>query len=103
MPLGRRVMLRAAVWFTWLTSTLRVSDTHNGLRAFSRSAAQRIRITMDGMAHASEILEEISALKLRWREVPVTVRYSDYSLAKGQRSSDSFRIAAQVLIEKLHR
>lgn len=103
MPLGRRVMLRAAVWFTWLTSSLRVSDTHNGLRAFSRSAAQRIRITMDGMAHASEILEEISALKLRWREVPVTVRYSDYSLAKGQRSSDSFRIAAQVLIEKLHR
>ena len=80
-----------------------MSDTHNGLRAFSRSAAQRIRITMDGMAHASEILEEISALKLRWREVPVTVRYSDYSLAKGQRSSDSFRIAAQVLIEKLHR
>lgn len=103
MPLGRQLMLRAAVWFTWLTASLRVSDTHNGLRAFSRSAAQRIRITMDGMAHASEILEEISALGLRWREVPVTVRYSEYSLAKGQRSSDSFRIAAQVLLDKLQR
>jgi hypothetical protein len=55
------------------------------------------------MAHASEILEEISAVGLRWREVPVTVRYSDYSLAKGQRSSDSVRIAAQVLLDKLQR
>ena len=103
MPLARRLLLRVAVWFTWLTANLRVTDTHNGLRAFSRSAAERIRITMDGMAHASEILEEIAAHRLRWREVPVTVRYSEYSLAKGQRSSDSFRIAAQVLIEKLHR
>jgi polyprenyl-phospho-N-acetylgalactosaminyl synthase len=103
MPLSRGLMLRAAVLFTWLTASLRVSDTHNGLRAFSRSAAQRIRITMDGMAHPSEILEEVSALGLRWREVPVTVRYSEYSLAKGQRSSDSFRIAAQVLIDKLQR
>jgi polyprenyl-phospho-N-acetylgalactosaminyl synthase len=103
IPLVRRLMLRAAVWFTRLTANLRVTDAHNGLRAFSRPAAERIRITMDGMAHASEILEEIAAHQLRWREVPVTVRYSAYSLAKGQRSSDSFRIAAQVLIEKLHR
>jgi glycosyltransferase involved in cell wall biosynthesis len=103
IPLARRLLLRAAVWFTWLTANLRVTDAHNGVRAFSRSAAERIRITMDGMAHASEILEEIAAHRLRWREVPVTVRYSEYSLAKGQRSSDSFRIAAQVLIEKLHR
>jgi glycosyltransferase involved in cell wall biosynthesis len=103
IPLARRLVLRAAVWFTWLTANLRVTDAHNGVRAFSRSAAERIRITMDGMAHASEILEEIAAHRLRWREVPVTVRYSEYSLAKGQRSSDSFRIAAQVLIEKLHR
>jgi glycosyltransferase involved in cell wall biosynthesis len=103
IPVARRLVLRAAVWFTWLTANLRVTDAHNGLRAFSRSAAERIRITMDGMAHASEIAEEIAAHRLRWREVPVTVRYSAYSLAKGQRSSDSFRIAAQVLIEKLHR
>jgi glycosyltransferase involved in cell wall biosynthesis len=103
IPPARRLLLRVAVWFTWLTANLRVTDAHNGLRAFSRSAAERIRITMDGMAHASEILEEIAAHRLRWREVPVTVRYSEYSLAKGQRSSDSFRIAAQVLIEKLHR
>ena len=37
------------------------------------------------MAHASEILSWIHREGLRWCEVPVTVTYSQYSLAKGQR------------------
>ena len=103
MRLSRRIVLRAAIVFTRLTARLPVTDTHNGLRAFSRSAAAKLRITLDGMAHASEILEQVSDLKLRWQEVPVTVRYSEYSLAKGQRSSDAFRIAAQVLMSMVSR
>ena len=36
------------------------------------------------MAHASEILTDIANSGLRYIEVPVTVDYTPYSLAKGQ-------------------
>ena len=55
----RRIMLRLAVVFTRLHSGLAVSDTHNGLRLFTRAAALRLRITQPRMAHASEILAQI--------------------------------------------
>lgn len=103
MPLARRLVLLAAVVFTRFTARIAVTDTHNGLRAFSREAAASLRITMDGMAHASEILEQVSERGFRWREVPVTVSYTAYSMAKGQRSGDAFRIAAQVVLRRLSR
>ena len=40
-PHSRRLMLVAATWFTRLTTGLRVTDTHNGLRAMTRRGASR--------------------------------------------------------------
>src|SRR4051812_386856 len=51
----RRAVLQLATRYTRLTTGLAVTDTHNGLRAFSRSAAQAVRIRQNRMAHASEI------------------------------------------------
>jgi glycosyltransferase involved in cell wall biosynthesis len=96
MPFPRAVMLRLAVVFTRLHSGLQVTDTHNGLRLFTRAAAQRIRITQARMAHASEILEKIGAYKLRFAEAPVTVRYTQYSLRKGQKISGMFRVLLDI-------
>ena len=58
---------------------------------------------MDRMAHASEIYDQIRLHDWRYQEVPVTIRYTKYSLAKGQTSWDALRIAFQVLLEKLRR
>lgn len=92
MPWRRRVLLRGAVIFTRVSSGARVTDAHNGLRAFSREAAARIRIQLDRMAHASEIVDQIAAANIRFVEVPVHVRYSDYSRRKGQSSLGAFRV-----------
>src|SRR5688500_18435903 len=59
MPRGRRNLLRAAVAFTRVTSGMRLSDTHNGLRAFSRRAAEHFDIQLDRMAHASELIDQV--------------------------------------------
>ena len=96
MPRLRRLMLRLAVVFTRLHSGLGVSDTHNGLRLFTRQAALCLRITQTRMAHASEILAQISTSGLRFVEAPVTVRYTEYSLRKGQRVSGMFRILLDI-------
>lgn len=101
MPVSRKLVLKAGIIFTRIVSRVRVTDVHNGLRAMSREAADALHITMDRMAHASEILDQIAHHQWRYKEVPVTIRYSAHSLAKGQTSWNSLRIAAQVLMERL--
>jgi glycosyltransferase involved in cell wall biosynthesis len=101
MPAARRILLKGAILFTWLISQVRLTDAHNGLRAFSRAAAARLRLSMDGMAHASEIVDEIRRLRLRFVEVPVTVRYTPELLAKGQRPWRAVTITLQMLLRKL--
>jgi glycosyltransferase involved in cell wall biosynthesis len=103
MPLSRRILLTAATWFTRLTTGLNVSDTHNGLRAMTRHGASRIKLRQNRMAHASELLDAIARSGLRYVEVPVTIEYSRYSLAKGQRLSDSLRILVDLSAQRLHR
>ncbi len=100
IPALRKFTLKLGVLFTRLISRVRVTDTHNGLRALSRAAALRIQIRQDRMAHASEILDEIGRLQLRYREVPTKILYSDYTRQKGQRSSAAFRIAYDFLLGK---
>jgi glycosyltransferase involved in cell wall biosynthesis len=103
MPLSRRLLLMAATWFTRLTTGLKVSDTHNGLRAMTRRGASRIKLRQNRMAHASELLDEIARSGLRYVEVPVTIEYSRYSLAKGQKLADSLRILVDLSARRLHR
>lgn len=84
VPPARRVLLRCAVAFTRVTTGLKLTDAHNGLRVLNRRAAVTIRIRLSGMAHASEILEGIAESGLTYREYPVHVLYTDYSRGKGQ-------------------
>lgn len=103
MPLARHVLLRAARLFTTLTTGLRLTDTHNGLRALTRRGALALRLRQNRMAHASEILAEIARSGMRYVEVPVTIDYTAYSLAKGQRTGDFVMILLDLFARKLHR
>ena len=97
----RRRVLRAAVRFTRVTTGLEVTDAHNGLRVLRRDAAARIRLRLHGMSHASEVLSLISAHDLSYAEHPVTIRYTDYSRAKGQRGYNALNIVFDLLVNRL--
>jgi polyprenyl-phospho-N-acetylgalactosaminyl synthase len=103
MPLARRLLLHAAIWFTRTVTGLRLTDTHNGLRAMTREGARRIALRQNRMAHASELLEQIAVSGLPYIEVPVTIDYTRYSLAKGQTLADSLTILFDLSVQKLHR
>ena len=103
MPRTRWVLLKLAIGWTRLVSQLPLTDAHNGLRAFTRRAAEGIELSMDRMAHASELLDCIRRMNLPYREVPVHIRYTDYSLAKGQRSHDAFRVLFDYLMGRMIR
>jgi glycosyltransferase involved in cell wall biosynthesis len=103
MPRSRRVTLRLAVLFTRLVNRARLTDAHNGLRAFSRKAAKQIQITLDRMAHASELIDLVVDSGLPYQEVPVQIRYTEHSLAKGQSSRGALRIAFHYLVGRILR
>jgi glycosyltransferase involved in cell wall biosynthesis len=101
IPWLKRLMLALAVRVTQQMTGLPLTDTHNGLRAFRRSAAASIQIQHNGMAHASEILSQVASLGLRYCEVPVSVRYTEYSLHKGQSVLNSFNILWEIIGGKM--
>ncbi len=58
---------------------------------------------MNRMEHASEILDQIARSRLPYIEVPVTIRYSQVSLAKGQKSTAAVRMGLRILAERVMR
>ena len=101
IPASRKALLRMAVMFHRFMSGIHLNDVHNGLRVLNRTAAESIEITADRMAHASELIDLIANSGLRVRQYPVTIRYSDYSKAKGQRWTGGFRILFHYLVGRI--
>lgn len=100
VPPLRRQLLRLATRLARLTTGLPLTDTHNGLRGFRREALAQLTLTQDRMAHASEILSQLAQHGLRVREVPVAIRYSAYSVAKGQRMIDAVTILWDLFLSR---
>ena len=103
VPAARRLLLRAAVLFSRLTSGVRLNDAHNGLRAFTYEMAADLDIRLDGMAHASEIADQVHRSGRPYTEVAVRISYTDHSQSKGQRWSAAFGIALDYLVGRLLR
>lgn len=101
MPFFKKITLRCGILFTWLFSGIKLTDTHNGFRALTRAAAKKIVIKEDRMAHASEILHDIAQYRLSYVEVPMTMRYTEHSLAKGQSSLNALSIVGRIVWRKL--
>ncbi|GAB6857044.1 glycosyltransferase family 2 protein [Microbacterium xylanilyticum] len=94
----KRVVLKTAVWVTNLTTSIKLTDAHNGLRVIRRDAASQIRLKQDRMAHATEIVLQLGRTGLPWTEYPVELLYTDYSKSKGQSVLNSVNILVDLLV-----
>lgn len=103
IPFSRLLMLKLAIIFTRIMSGARLTDTHNGLRAMTRRGASQLCIRFNRMEHASEVIDQIVRSGLKHVEVPVRVRYSVDSLAKGQRTSAALGLGVRLLLDKVTR
>ncbi|MCW1888707.1 MAG: glycosyltransferase family 2 protein [Candidatus Moranbacteria bacterium] len=70
---------------TWYIYGLWVSDSQSGFRAYSRHAVEIINTKTDRYEYDSEVIREIYLHKLRYSEVPIEVRYTEYSMGKIQK------------------
>lgn len=101
IPIVRLLILRLGIFFTYLFSNIKLTDTHNGFRAFSKKAISKINIKHNRWAHPSDIIYQVSRNHFRVIEVPVTVRYTKYSKQKGQSNFEAARIPFQLIMKAL--
>jgi polyprenyl-phospho-N-acetylgalactosaminyl synthase len=105
VPFVRKVVLRLAALFERSVTGLALHDAHNGFRAFNRTALEYCQITQGRMAHATEIKQRVAAGRrlsgLHIVEAPVSIRYSDASLKKGQSTWGAFSILKDLVFRSL--
>ncbi|MFH1183126.1 MAG: glycosyltransferase family 2 protein [Candidatus Moraniibacteriota bacterium] len=70
---------------TWYLHGLWVTDSQSGLRAYSRKALELIDTKSDRYEYDSEIIREIYRNKLKFTEIPIEVRYTEYSMGKTEK------------------
>jgi UDP-N-acetylglucosamine---dolichyl-phosphate N-acetylglucosaminyltransferase len=70
---------------TWYIYGLWVSDSQSGFRAYSRHAVELINTKTDRYEYDSEVIREIYLHKLKYCEIPIEVRYTEYSMGKIQK------------------
>lgn len=82
MPWPKIIANRIGNIITWYLFGLYVTDSQSGFRAYSRHAAEVINTKGDRYEYDSEVLREIYIYKLKFKEVPIQVRYTEYSMGK---------------------
>lgn len=80
-----------------LFSGLKLSDVHNGIRAFRSTIAGEIYITQDGMAHATQYPYLVKKNKINYTEVPVKFIYHGY----GQGVSGGVKILKELFTHQI--
>jgi len=103
IPTSRRIILKLAILFTFFLSQIHLTDTHNWYRVFRKKILNKIKITIDWMWHASEIIDIVASDKIRYREVPVDILYTEYSLSKWQSNWNAIKIAIRFIWNKFFR
>jgi len=93
------LILKPAIFFQNLLYGVKLTDAHNGLRAMSRKALEQIVITQDGMAHPSEIIDQLIIHNLPYLEVPVTIRYDEF----GQGLLGGLKIIRDLIFGKINK
>jgi glycosyltransferase involved in cell wall biosynthesis len=101
LPWLRALLLRVAVLVNGVLTGVWLTDAHNGLRVLSGAAARRIRLQENGFAHASEIVHQIKKAHLRFVERPTRIRYTSYSVSKGQSLWNAFNIVFDMILRGL--
>ncbi len=96
----RKIILKLGILFTFFLSNIKLTDAHNGFRVLKKDTLDTLRLTIDGMWYASELIDIIAQKNMKFREVPVDIIYTDYSLSKWQKSTNAINIALTMIWNK---
>ena len=95
----KRFVLRLATGYTRITTGMALTDAHNGLRVISRDMIFALQLRQNRMAHASELVDQISLHKATWAEHPTHIVYTEYSKSKGQSVLNAINILVEIIFK----
>ncbi len=85
MPVVKIIANKIGNIVTWLFYGIYVADSQSGFRAYSSFAAAIIDTKADKYEYDSKVIREINNNRLRFTEVEIKVRYTEYSMGKVQK------------------
>ncbi|MEK7142604.1 MAG: glycosyltransferase family 2 protein [Patescibacteria group bacterium] len=100
MPWYRQLGIWGLNLITLLFFWVWTSDSQSGLRAFSKKAIGKIDLQSNRMEVSSEFFYEIGHKNLKMVEVPIRSIYTSYSLEKGQKNINAFRIISKLIYRR---
>jgi polyprenyl-phospho-N-acetylgalactosaminyl synthase len=98
---SRKKILRISKIVTRILYSSKVSDPHCGYRVISLPALQKFNLSSDGMHYANEFNEQLREKNLSYKEIPIHIRYTEYSLKKWQKNSNSIKLWFEMLYKKI--
>lgn len=101
IPFFRRIYNKIGNFVTFIISGLWVSDSQSGFKAFSYEAICEIDFETRGYEFCSEIIRKLGESKLPYKEVPIKVKYSTQTLAKGQSFAVGIKTGVKLVIRSL--
>lgn len=99
IPATRRILNWCGNVVTLVAARSWVADSQCGFKAFGPTAIQQLDITAPGFEFCSQIVREAIHYHWRIRQVPVRVRYSAQTLAKGQSFVRGLGTALRILAQ----
>jgi len=102
VSVSRAFVLNMARYLNRLVSGFLLSDAYNGLRVFNRKAAEKIVLTENRMAHATQFQVLTAKHKLKYAECPISILYTDYSRRKGLKNQDGIKIFFEIILYKIY-
>ena len=92
IPLTKKIILSIVTFFSNAITKVKLTDAHNGMNAYKTSCLEKILINIDGFGFATQIVNSVGKNRLSYKEMPTDIKYTEYSMQKGQRILSGFLI-----------
>ena len=103
VPIFKKIILKTATLLTNILLSVKLTDTHNGLKAIKTKVLDKIEISIDSYAFETELILEVAKKKIKYMELPTSIQYSEYSKQKGQSILNSIRIFEDIILRLIRK
>ena len=101
IPLLKRIILNLAIKYERIFYSIKLNDSHNGLRVLTRKIVSEniLPIKNNDMAHATEIAYKLTSSSLKIKEYPCKIKY-EKNLKGSQLSLNGLNIISELIQRK---
>ena len=97
IPPSRIFFNKGANIISWFLTGKYLTDSQSGLKAFNHKLAKKLDLKYDGFEFCMEIIKVANTQRLRIKEIPVNVTYTQETKNKGQGLKSGLKILGKLL------